>query len=277
MNIARLVVLGVAVVTAGVSAFLVRSMITQDGPAEAAQQPTIQATRVLVAGRDLALGETLQSGDLVWQSWPEEGLSLNYINEKAQPNARSEWDGAFVRAPFVAGEPVSRSKLVTSKNQGVMSAILEPGMRAVGVEISAESGAGGFILPNDRVDVILTYTYEEVTGNQKKKAYASQTVMENVRVLAIDQTFRDQDGEAVVVGRTATLEMPNSFAEELALAGAMGNLSMILRSLASAEGETNDQNPRLVRSFSNGGPDNDEKNKITMVSFGHAKIQLGAK
>ncbi|TNE36278.1 MAG: Flp pilus assembly protein CpaB [Alphaproteobacteria bacterium] len=275
MNLARLVVLGVAVVTAAVSAFLVRNMITQEGPAEAAQQPTIQATRVLVAGRDLALGETIQSGDLVWQAWPEEGISLNYINEKTQPNARSEWAGAFVRAPFVAGEPVNRSKLVTSKNQGVMSAILEPGMRAVGIEISAESGAGGFILPNDRVDVILTYSYERIEDKQKHKEYASETVLQNVRVLAIDQTFREQDGEAVVVGRTATLEMPNTFAEELALASAMGKLSLTLRSLASAEGETNDQKPRLVKSFSKGGEDQ-EKGRITMVRFGRAQIETGA-
>ncbi|TNE58039.1 MAG: Flp pilus assembly protein CpaB [Alphaproteobacteria bacterium] len=275
MNIARLVVLGVAVVTAAVSAFLVRNMITQEGPAEAAQQPTIQATRVLVAGRDLALGETVQSGDLVWQVWPEEGLSLSYINEKAQPNARSDWAGAFVRVPFVAGEPVSQSKLVTSKNQGVMSAILEPGMRAVGIEISAESGAGGFILPNDRVDVILTYTYERIEKNQKRKEYASETVMKNVRVLAIDQTFREEDGEAVVVGRTATLEMPNNFAEELALAGAMGKLSLSLRSLASAEGELNDMKPRLVKSYTKGNQD-EEKGKITMVRFGRPQTEAEA-
>lgn len=178
MNIARVIVLGVAVATAGASAFLVRNVITQDGPAAASTENTLAATRVLVASRNLGLGETIQSGDLTWQSWPEEGLSLAYVNEKSHPNARATWTGSFVRVPFVAGEPVTRTKLVAAGSEGVMSAILSPGMRAVGIEISVESGAGGFILPNDRVDVILTYKYEIDLGNGRQNAFDSQTVME---------------------------------------------------------------------------------------------------
>jgi pilus assembly protein CpaB len=275
MNIARLAVLGVAVITAGVAAFLVRNMVSQDGPAVAATDNAIISTRVLVAGRNLGLGETIGAEDLQWQAWPEEGLSSVYVNEKVSPNGRTKWAGAFVRSPLVAGEPVTQAKLVIAGSEGVMSAILNPGMRAVGIEISAETGAGGFILPNDRVDVILTYKYKKMVGERRSEVFDSQTIMENIRVLAIDQTFRDEDGQQVVVGRTATMEMPNAFAEQLALADAMGDLSLSLRSLANAEGEADSQDSRLTADFSQGGRKSGD-HEVTMVRYGRKSTSGGS-
>lgn len=267
MNVARVAVLGIAVVTAGLAAFLMRNVVSSEGPAEAAMQAEVlNATKVLVAGRDLGLGETIRAEDLAWQSWPEDGLSSTFINRKTTPNAQNDWAGAFVRSPLVAGEPISRGKVARPDGAGVMSTILDPGMRAVGIEISAQTGAGGFILPNDRVDVILTYRHKMRVEGRQVDAVDSATIMENIRILAIDQTFRDQDGQQVVVGRTATLEMPGPFAETLALAEAMGNLSLSLRSVMDPTGKANDLQPRLAASFGRDGKQ--DSDSVSFVRYG---------
>jgi len=274
MNVARVAVLGIAVATAGLAAFLMRSVVSSEGPAEAATQSAVlNATKVLVASRDLGLGETIHSDDMMWLAWPEDGLSPIFINQKAAPNGKTDWAGAFVRAPLVAGEPVSRGKVAKPDGAGVMSTILDAGMRAVGIEISAQTGAGGFILPNDRVDVILTYKHKIRVEGRQIDAVESATIMENIRILAIDQTFRDEDGQQVVVGRTATLEMPVEFAETLALAGAMGNLSLALRSLMDPTGEANDLQPRLAAAFGeNGKKDTDT---VAIVRYGRKSAAGG--
>jgi pilus assembly protein CpaB len=274
MNVARVAVLGIAVVTAGLAAFLMRNVVSSDGPAEAAvQTAALNTTKVLVAGRALGLGETIRADDLVWQLWPKEGLSPRFINQEAVPNGQTDWAGAFVRSPLVAGEPISRSKVSRGDNEGVMSTILDPGMRAIGIEISAESGAGGFILPNDRVDVILTYKNKMRVEGRQKEQLSSATILVNVRVLAIDQTFRDEDGQQVVVGRTATLELPSDLAETLVLAKASGKLSLALRSLVDPSGEANDLKPRLADSFGPEGKKHD--GSIAFVRFGRQSVPGG--
>ena len=127
------------------------------------------------------------------------------------------------------GEPIREAKLVNAKGSGFMAAILPSGMRAVSTQISPETGAGGFILPNDRVDVILT-----PRGNRDadKGGVSSETILRNIRVLAIDQTVEEKNGQKVVVGKTATLELLPSQAETLALSQQIGTLSLALRSIA---------------------------------------------
>jgi pilus assembly protein CpaB len=134
--------------------------------------------------------------------------------------------GSVARSLFVVGEPIREQKLVKADGSGFMSAILPAGLRAVSTEISAETGAGGFILPNDAVDVILT--------RQQEEQYVSETVLRNVRVLAIDQTVEEKDGQKVVIGRTATLALAPRQAETLVLSRKRGTLSLALRSLADA-------------------------------------------
>jgi pilus assembly protein CpaB len=135
----------------------------------------------------------------------------------------------IVRAPFVAGEPIREVKLVNAKGSGFMAAILPAGMRAISTQISAETGAGGFILPNDRVDVILT---PRGGRDSDKNGGASETILRNVRVLAIDQTIEEKNGLKVVVGKTATLELAPGQTETLALSQQLGVLSLALRSIA---------------------------------------------
>lgn len=237
MNFARLIVLGIAIVTAGAAAFLVRSMSTSQGPANAAlEQPVIATSEVLVATRNIGVGEKTISNDFRWQQWPDTALHKSFIVRKGPNQTFADHVGSVMRYPVVEGEPVTGQKMVKSGDGGVMATILEPGMRAVGVKISAETGAGGFILPNDRVDVIMTNKFRDPDSRGDK--YTSETILNDVRVLAIDQTFREEDGQQVVVGRTATLELTSGQSETLALAAEMGEVSLALRSLAKVDGES---------------------------------------
>ena len=138
----------------------------------------------------------------------------------------------IARAPFVAGEPIREAKLVDAKGSGFMAAILPHGMRAISTQISPETGAGGFILPNDHVDVILTR--RDAGKSSGGAQQGSETILSNVRVLAIDQNVAEKNGRKVVVGKTATLELSSPQAETLALAQHLGTLSLALRSITDA-------------------------------------------
>ncbi|MEL7428538.1 MAG: Flp pilus assembly protein CpaB, partial [Pseudomonadota bacterium] len=131
------------------------------------------------------------------------------------------------RSAFFVGEPIRESKIVRA-GKGYMSAILPAGQQAIATSISTATSAGGFILPNDRVDVIMTRRAEEDEGGN----FITETVLENVRVLAIDQTIEEKDGESVVVGETATLQLSPDQAKILTVAQQMADrLSLALRSL----------------------------------------------
>jgi pilus assembly protein CpaB len=159
-----------------------------------------------------------------------------FIRKDAKPNAIEEFSGSIARSPMVSGEPVREAKLIKANGSGFMAAILPPGKRAVSTEISPETGAGGFILPNDHVDVILSRRAREGSGGGDTSS--SETILNNVRVLAIDQAIEEKNGQKVVVGKTATLELGPREAETLALARQMGTLSLALRSIADGNKKT---------------------------------------
>ena len=247
MKAARIVVLTVAIGAGGVAAMLAGR---SEKPAEVkAEAPKFDTVEVLIAKSDIARGQTLTAADLSWQAWPSSSAG-NFIGRSNQPNALESYSGKIARAPFVAGEPVREAKLVDAKGSGFLAAILASGMRAISTQISAETGAGGFILPNDRVDVILTLR------NQRDKAGgASETILRNVRVLAIDQNIEEKNGQKVVVGKTATLELLPGQAETLALSHELGTLTLSLRSMADAsEDDSRDE-------------DNSRRN-VNVVRFG---------
>jgi pilus assembly protein CpaB len=137
--------------------------------------------------------------------------------------------------PFVAGEPIREAKLINAKGSGFMAAILPSGMRAVSTQISPENGAGGFILPNDRVDVLLTRRDREAEKQAGGEVQVTETILRNARVLAIDQNIQEKDGQKVVIGKTATIELSPREAETLVLAQRMGSLSLALRSITDAQ------------------------------------------
>lgn len=236
MNAARIAVLVVAIGAAGGAAFLAKTMLPGGAPAPVAQAPAFKLERVLVAARDVPLGTTIRADDLRWQDWPQDAVSDRYVTNKAAPSATQDYTGAVARAPLMQGEPVTENKLVRAGQGGFMSAILPSGMRAVSTKISPETGAGGFILPNDRVDVILTRR-EKTDGNESGGDFVSDTILRNVRVLAIDQTVKEEDGRQVVVGKTATFELTPAQAEVMELSNQLGELSLALRSLADAQGQ----------------------------------------
>ncbi|SHG95816.1 pilus assembly protein CpaB [Kaistia soli DSM 19436] len=249
MKTARVAVIGVAVVAGLTAALLARQLLNRPAPVAAvAAGPVIASADVLVASRDLPMGSALDAAAFKWQSWPKDGLSASYITRDAKPGADTELTGSIARSSFVAGEPINEAKLIRS-DRGFMSAILPAGQRAVATAISADTSAGGFILPNDRVDVIMTRKLDNTGGSQDR--FSTETVLSNVRVLAIDQTLGEKDGEKVVVGQTATLELSAEQAQILTVAQQMSQkLTLALRSLADA---TASADPDAVHLIQNGG------------------------
>jgi pilus assembly protein CpaB len=227
MKGARIIVLTVALGAGGVAALLAgRSQHT----ATQTPAPKAESNEILVAKTALPSGKTISPQDLEWQPWPAMPEGKDFIRKSKQPDAVKKFSGLTVRIPFVAGEPLRETKLVDAKSAGYLAAILPKGMRAVSTRISPETGAGGFILPNDHVDVILTRKKGRDTEH-------SETLLSNIRVLAIDQTIQEKDGKKVVVGKTATLELSPRGVEKLALAQEQGTLSLALRSISDAKSD----------------------------------------
>jgi pilus assembly protein CpaB len=248
MYTARIVVLIIALSAGGVAAYLVSGSDNKPAPAEpVAQLPTAE---VLVAKSDIALGQTVRPEDLQWQTWPAATASSSFIRRGDRPNAVTQVAGSIARAPFITGEPIREQKLVKADGSGFMAAILPIGMRAVSTEIAPETGAGGFILPNDRVDVILTRRVKNPERPSLPDIVVSEIVLSNIRVLAIDQAPKEKDGQNAVLGKTVTLELKPD--QTIALAGSRqaGTLSLALRSIADANAAEANQDDQTRRSVS---------------------------
>ena len=228
MNTARIMVLAIAIGAGGIAAYLASGSDPQ--PVVQAPAPKLDTVDVLVAKIDIPLGQTVKPEDLQWQTWPAATVSPSFIRRSDRGNAIADFTGSIARSPFFAGEPVRDAKLVKGNGSGFMAAILPTGMRAISTEISPETGAGGFILPNDRVDVILSR--RERSG--ATETIISEIILGNIRVLAIDQAIEEKGGQKVVVGKTATLELKPDQSETLARARQSGTLSLALRSLVDA-------------------------------------------
>lgn len=228
MNSARIIVLAIAIGAGGIAAYLASGSDPQ--PVAVAPAPKLDTIDVLVAKADIPLGQTVKPEDLQWQTWPAANISPSFIRRNERGNAIADLTGSIARSPFFAGEPVRDAKLVKGNGSGFMAAILPTGMRAVSTEISPETGAGGFILPNDRVDVILSRRERQGAIEQIN----SEVILGNIRVLAIDQAVEEKNGMKVVVGKTATLELKPEQSETLARARQSGTLSLALRSLVDA-------------------------------------------
>ena len=228
MKAARLLILGIAIVAGLGAAYLM--MGNKEPPAVrivAAPPPAID--NVLVATRDLGPGVVLADGDMRWQSWPKAQVPPGSIQQSQQPNAMQQFKSMVVRSEMLAGDPVRPERL--AKDAGFMSAVLPTGTRAVAIDLAdqGKSAAGGFILPNDRVDVIRIFHPDD-----SPSAFASETILTNVRVLAIGQAVQDKAGDRTVIGSTATLEMTPEQAEKVVLAQRTGQLTLTLRSVADA-------------------------------------------
>jgi pilus assembly protein CpaB len=230
MNRARIVVLTIAIGAGGVAAYLASGSDSKPPPTEPVAQ--LQTVDVLVAKSDIGLGQTITPNDMLWQSWPAATASNAFIRRNERPDATTQLAGSIARAPFIAGEPIREPKLIKANGSGFMAAILPPGMRAVSTEISPETGAGGFILPNDRVDVLLTAREKNPDPRVSTDLVITKIILTNIRVLAIDQAPKEKDGQNSVVGKTVTLELKPEQTATLAAARQAGTLSLALRSIA---------------------------------------------
>jgi pilus assembly protein CpaB len=250
MKTARIVVLTIALSAGGVAAYLVSG--SDNKPAPTAPAAQLQTVDVLVAKSDIGLGQTVTADDMQWQTWPAATASNTFIRRNERPDATTQVAGSIARAPFIAGEPIREPKLVRADGSGFMAAILPTGMRAVSTEISPETGAGGFILPNDRVDVLLTKRDKNAERPGAPDVINAEIILPNIRVLAIDQAPKEKDGQNAVVGKTVTLELKPEQAETLARARQTGTLSLALRSIADVnmvENRIDDHAPKRGESI----------------------------
>ncbi|ESZ50077.1 Flp pilus assembly protein CpaB [Mesorhizobium sp. RSR565B] len=246
MPASRLIILGVAVAAAGGAGYVAKNMVAvppQQVVVDAPQVPAIALQDVLVLSGDVPMGSPLEN-NLSWESWPSDGINANFITRAAEPEAREKLKGSVARMAMYTGEPLRRSKLI-GEGQSFMSSILPTGMRAVATAISADTSAGGFILPNDFVDVIMTRRSD--TGNAGS-GFTTETILKNIRVLAIDQTIQeDEEGKKTRVGQTATLELTPQQAEIITVAQQMADrLTLALRSITDNKEKGTDEADYLV-------------------------------
>ena len=234
MRPARIVLLLIALIAGGLAAYLATRGPGPQTVVEQIAAPAAVQTQVLVAKQPIGVGERLTAGEVEWQAWPESAVRGEYITSAKSPDAPAKIAGTVARFEIFQGEPILDAKLVHT-DQGYLSAVLAPGMRGVSVPISAASGSGGFIIPNDRVDVVVTQTIQGQT--------ISRVLLANVKVLAIGARLGQtgttgaptdpQDPKSqMFTDSIATLELTPSQADTMINATAQGKISLVLRSVA---------------------------------------------
>jgi pilus assembly protein CpaB len=216
---------------------------------QVAEKPS-KTIYILVAAHDLPSGALVQPDDLMWQSWPDDRVSDAYLR-KDRDDAQS-LAGAVVRLHIAQGEPVSVGRMVKPGERGFLAAVLAPGMRATSVPLTSTSDVAGLILPGDHVDLILSHQIPDIRDPNAPARTVGETVVTNLRVVAIDQTTNDQDKKPLS-GKTATFEVTPKQAEIIEVAKLIGNLSLVLRSAGEL--------PDNKDSKDKDGKDKDGKNK----------------
>ncbi|MGY6709293.1 MAG: Flp pilus assembly protein CpaB [Rhizobiaceae bacterium] len=242
----RVIVLGIAGIAAIGAGLIARNMTSAPAPTivmeQAPAETEIAAEEVLVIRQDVTMGSEL--GDaLAWQKWPRDGVQEYFVTRNADPEALQRLQTSVARVPLYAGEPLRPGKLI-GEGQSFMATILPTGKRAIATQISAATSAGGFILPDDRVDVIMTRRSQTAAA----EGFVTETILRNIRVLAIDQTIQeDEEGRRVRVGETATLELTPQQAEIITVAQQMADrLTLALRPVLDANEQIDQEADYLV-------------------------------
>lgn len=239
MDRSRVLILGLAAVAAIVAALIVRGLFGGAAkPAAAIASRPVAAVSVLVAASDIRAGAKLTPEMVKWQSWPQANASGSFITTRNPEELAHLIDGMVAREPMIAGEPVALTKIVRAQGAGFMSARLQEGMRAVSIDITDSAGTAGFILPDDRVDVLL--------AQPKNEGGETKTILHNVRVLAIGQTYKQSHDDVVISGKTATLEVTPGGAEKLSSGIVKGTVTLALCPLVDASGGNVDGNDGSV-------------------------------
>jgi pilus assembly protein CpaB len=230
----------------GLGAFVGMKMLTKP-KVVISQEAQSATTKVLVARSDIGLGSLTTEASFRWQEYPENAVPQGAITCKSSSCSMREYAGSIARAPMMREELITRSKLVKAGEGGVLASILPQGSRAMAVQIRDEHlAAGKLILPNDHVDVILIRRLRGKGGDE----HVSDTILKNIKVLAVGQRIEVKDGQKNIDGNTATLEVTPMQAEQLALAKSMGEITLVLRSIADfkdEKGETKNLNAQKDR------------------------------
>jgi pilus assembly protein CpaB len=255
MSARQLIVLVVAAIAAVGALLLIRGMGSRDAAAPVAEGTAIEGEQVLVAARDVAQGAALAPSDLAVVLFPTDSLAPTFVRLSAQPSAQADFVGSVTRRSFARGEPITTGGVVQPDGRGFMAAQLAPGYRAVAIEIDEETAAGGYIQPNDRVDVIVTTRIQSRDGGSGEQVN-SNIVLEDVRILALGETTQTQSsGEApeTINAGVAVLELTAEDARTLALADELGTISLALRGvLAETVGMTGQSSGRSLSQQSRG-------------------------
>jgi pilus assembly protein CpaB len=233
MQKAQLLSIGVALLSGGGAFVMVNEMTPTPGPLEAIA-PKIELDKVLIAKRDLPYGSEIGDADTLWIDWPKQAVPEGVLSGRLAPTAKEDVKSAYVHVPIAKGEPIRMERLSRGESAGAMATMLASGKRAVAVDVTLNNTAGGFILPNDRVDVMRTFRDPDATRELGRDVYATEVVLPNMRVLAMGQTIEKKNNEPVVTGSTATLEVDPQQAETLIIAQKSGQLTLVLRSIRDA-------------------------------------------
>jgi pilus assembly protein CpaB len=262
MNRVQIAVLGVTVVAFG-AAYMLFAQGGSPAPQIVKIMQKVDTDEVMVAAHEIQMGTKLTDGDFKWQEWPQGAVSPLMIKKSEGAAGEDLTKDAVTRSAFLQGEPLRKDKIIKGANGGFLSAILPSGMRAVAINIDQQGNntAGGFILPNDRVDVVQIYRDEDASKARGVDVLTPRTILTNVKVLAIGPNIQEKNGERVIVGSNATLELDPSQVELIVLAqkAGNGNLHLALRSLLDDSGATRSAD------FS------DQSEGMTIVRFGAAQ------
>ncbi len=268
MSKMRIVMFALAAGSAVMAGVLAKGFVGKGPQVETAVVAQVKTVPVLVAAKDIEVGERLASGTIIWKDWPSDNVLDAMITKDEKPDADVAFAETRARIPMFEGEVINEKKIVDPKTGGFMSAVLPKGMRALSVAISERSSAGGFIMPNDRVDVLLTRKSQGTSGNSLVN---TETVISNVRVLAINQIFRQaKEGEDVAVkdGLTATVELSPSQAEVVARVESEGELSLALRSIAESDGKALEEGPQLAEKYINRDGKKSRSSNTLFIRYG---------
>jgi pilus assembly protein CpaB len=236
MSVRNIVLIAAALLITVGTTFVARSWLASQRaqPATIVQQaPQPEGLKVLVAKVSLATGAFIKEDQLRWQIWPDDDIPDEYLTEEEV--ALEDLLHAVVRRGFTAGEPITPKRVIRPGERGFLAAVLRPGYRAIAIRVTT-SGVSGLVFPGDRIDIILTHLITDRTGAEAIERRASETILENVRVLAIDQTV-DEDTTQPTYASNFTLEVTPKQAEMLSVVRELGGLSISLRSLAKDEAE----------------------------------------
>jgi len=270
MRARTLILLFFAIILAGGTALLARAWLAAERSKELAEAAPMAlptpAKSVLVARAEIRRGQILRPDDMVWQTWPEGGLDKTYV-VMGGPRTPESFAGWVAKNPIVGGEPISEAKIIAPGNRGFLAAVLRPGMRAISVPVTITSGISGFIFPGDQVDLLLTYAVPAPApvdkDKDRKSSYdhkAAETVLRDIRVVAIDQRLESKAGEAVPA-HTATFEVPAKQTEVILLASEIGKVTLILRPLVPDPAEPPAAEPSRAEA-----PDTDRRIAATLIS-----------